>query len=82
MGDTIPPGTDLTKIPMAANPSGAPPNFDHGESLAGAVKGVGVTMAVITFFLLAIRLRVYMQANRKLNWDDGEPVSFSHQSFH
>ena len=72
MGDALPPGTDLSKIPMAPNPSGAPPNFDHGASLAGAVRGVGVTMAVITFGLLVIRLRVYVKANHKLMWDDSE----------
>jgi len=70
----LPLGADLTKIPMAANPNGDPPNFEHGPSLAGAVRGVGATMAAVTLILLVIRLRVYIKANRGLVWDDGKLV--------
>ena len=69
--DAIPPGTDLSKIPMAVNPSGAPPNFDHSPNLIKAVQGVGISLAAITLVFLIIRLRIYIKLNRGLVLDDG-----------
>lgn len=70
--DAIPPGTDLSKIPMKANPSGAPPNFDHGPNLINAVQGVGISLAVVTTILLVIRLWIYLKLNRRPLLDDGK----------
>lgn len=68
----IPSGTDLSKVPMRANPSGAPPDFEHGPNLIRAVQGVGVSLAVVTTVFLATRLRIYTRLNRGLVLDDGE----------
>lgn len=52
------PGIDLAQVPMARNPNGNPPDFDHGTSLAGSVQGVGVTLATVTLAFLVTRLLV------------------------
>ncbi|PSN65481.1 hypothetical protein BS50DRAFT_575474 [Corynespora cassiicola Philippines] len=66
----IPPGTDLSQVPMGPNPSGAPPDFEHGPSLIGGVQGVGISLAVVTTAFLITRLRVYVKLNRGLVLDD------------
>ncbi|KAJ4368376.1 hypothetical protein N0V83_006733 [Neocucurbitaria cava] len=52
----IPPGVDLTKVPLAANPSGAPPNFVDSPSLAAVTYGMTCTMMVLAYSLVALRL--------------------------
>lgn len=68
----IPPGTDLSQVPMGPNPSGAPPDFEHGASLIGGVQGVGISLAAVTTAFLITRLRVYVKLNRGLVLDDGK----------
>jgi hypothetical protein len=71
MSVAIPPGTDLSKVPLGVNPNGSPPNFIDPPNLIASVQGVGVSLAAVAFVLLAIRLRVYVRLNRGLVIDDG-----------
>jgi hypothetical protein len=71
MSVQIPPGTDLSKVPLGVNPNGSPPNFVDPPNLIASVQGVGISLAVTTFVLLCIRLRVYIKLNRGLVIDDG-----------
>ncbi|ESZ95416.1 hypothetical protein SBOR_4211 [Sclerotinia borealis F-4128] len=66
----IPPGTDLTKVPLAVNPSGAPPNFVNPPSLIGTVQGVGIFLAVVAFSMVCLRLRINVKHDHKLTIDD------------
>ncbi|KAL8906166.1 MAG: hypothetical protein Q9207_002199 [Kuettlingeria erythrocarpa] len=44
---TIPPGTDLSHIPLAPNPDGTPPNFASPENQAALVLAAGMPFATI-----------------------------------
>jgi hypothetical protein len=70
MSLAIPPGTDLSTIPLAPNPNGSPPNFINPPNLIGTVQGVGITLAIIAGILLCLRLRIYTQMNKRLLLDD------------
>ncbi|OCL06346.1 hypothetical protein AOQ84DRAFT_321579 [Glonium stellatum] len=67
---SIPPGTDLSKIPLAANPSGAPPNFINPPSLAPAVQGVGIALGIVSICLVVVRVRAHSKLNRGVGVDD------------
>ena len=68
----IPPGMDLTKVPLAANPSGAPPNFDNPPSLAAVTYGMTCTMMVLAFGLVGLRVLAVFKKERRLKIDDCE----------
>lgn len=68
--DALPPGVRLSAIPLAANPTGAPPNFVDPPSLLAAVQAVGITLGFISLALIATRLAVSCRAKRQFGWDD------------
>lgn len=68
----IPPGVDLTKVPLAANPSGAPPNFVDSPSLAAVTYGMTCTMMVLAYSLVALRCVSVFKKERRLKIDDCE----------
>jgi uncharacterized protein YPO0396 len=71
MSFTLPPGLDLSHIPLAANPNGSPPNFDHGPSLRPLVIGLDVMMIVVSALFVGIRTWVNCRQLSKIMLDDG-----------
>ncbi|ROT37822.1 hypothetical protein SODALDRAFT_324317 [Sodiomyces alkalinus F11] len=69
--DALPPGADLSQIPLAENPSGAPPNFTDGPSLIVAVQAVGISLGSIALLLIVLRLSVWYRLKRPFGLDDG-----------
>lgn len=61
---------DLSKIPLAPNPDGAPPNFIDPPSLEPAFLGVGISLMTISAILLAIRIIANYKHVGKLWFDD------------
>jgi hypothetical protein len=47
---------DPSTVPLAVNPSGAPPNFVDPPSLAGTVFAVGLTLSLVSTFFVSLRL--------------------------
>ena len=74
----LPPGLDLSKIPLASNPSGAPPNFEHGASLRPVVLGVDIAMVVISGLFVGIRTWVNCRQLSKVMLDDGMSCTSAH----
>lgn len=68
----IPPGTDLSQIPLAPNPNGDPPNFDGGANLQLTILATGVVFIVISSAFVIIRLWTSIKNTRKLHLDDCE----------
>ncbi|KAL9618243.1 MAG: hypothetical protein Q9160_007013 [Pyrenula sp. 1 TL-2023] len=67
---SLPPGVDPSKIPLAPNPDGSPPNFVDPPSLKGVVLEVGITFTVITGIVLILRLFTNFKLQRKLGLGD------------
>ncbi|KAF2203935.1 hypothetical protein GQ43DRAFT_497085, partial [Delitschia confertaspora ATCC 74209] len=61
---------DLSVIPLAPNPSGAPPNFVNLESLAPTTYGVMITMIILSFVFVTMRIYTDVKRYRKLALDD------------
>ncbi|KAK2736778.1 hypothetical protein FQN57_000550 [Myotisia sp. PD_48] len=61
---------DMSHIPMAANPNGAPPNFVNPPSLELTLLGVGVAFIVLSGSALAIRLFTNYKHTGRLGLDD------------
>ncbi|TVY40097.1 hypothetical protein LSUB1_G003673 [Lachnellula subtilissima] len=68
--NALPPGTDLSTIALAPNPSGAPPNFVDPPSLANAVTGVGITLIIISGIFVILRVIANTKHPRRLGVDD------------
>ncbi|KAI0805370.1 hypothetical protein GGR55DRAFT_292538 [Xylaria sp. FL0064] len=67
---SLPPGIDLSQTPLAANPSGAPPNFTDPPELIAAVQAVGITLGAIALALVILRLMIYHHSGRPVGLDD------------
>lgn len=67
---SLPSYTDLSKIPIAFNPNGDPPNFTDPPSLAHIVSAVGITLIVISSLVVVVRLATNFQHTGKLELDD------------
>ncbi|KAH6644886.1 hypothetical protein C7974DRAFT_408532 [Boeremia exigua] len=61
---------DLTKVPLAANPSGAPPNFDNPSTLVDEAWVTGVVLVVLGRLCLAFRLGTNLKLSKKFCLDD------------
>lgn len=70
--NTIPPGTDLSKVPLAPNPNGDAPNFVDPPSQAATVLAVGLPLAIISTHVVALRLATNYRSTRILGVDDCE----------
>ncbi|KAL9118742.1 MAG: hypothetical protein Q9187_004710 [Circinaria calcarea] len=69
MSASIPPGVDLSKIPLERNPA-VKSNFVDPPTLAPAVTGVGIIMTIITVVFVLMRLNANLRSARKIGWDD------------
>lgn len=68
--DQIPPGADLSIIPLATNPSEDPSNFVNLDSRAHIPLAVGVSLGSATFLFVAARPIANLKNNRRLFVDD------------
>lgn len=70
--DSLPPGIDFSKVPLALNPNGNPPNFVDPPSLDAVVLAVGITLIALSSCMLILRLFANFKHTGKLGLDDGE----------
>lgn len=68
--DALPPGIDPSQVPLAKNPSGAPPNFVDPPSLLIAVQSVGIILAAISLMLVISRFILGHRLKRPFGLDD------------
>ena len=68
----LPPGTNLCAVPLARNPSGAPPNFVDPPSLEHVTYGLVAAMGALTFSFVLLRLLPALKKNAGLKLDDCE----------
>jgi hypothetical protein len=68
----LPPNMDLSKIPIAANPSGEPPNFEGGPSMYHGMLDSGIALIVVGGLFLIVRLATNLKVARKVGLDDRE----------
>lgn len=69
--ESLPPGVDLSQVPLAKNPSGAPPNFVDPPSLLIAVQSVGLVLGITALMLVITRLIILHRLKRPFGLDDG-----------
>lgn len=69
MGD-VPPGIDLSQIPLAPNPNGDPPNFDGGPTLEPTILATGIVFIAISLIFVIIRLGTSLKTTGKFRLDD------------
>lgn len=74
MDVALPPGADLSKIPLMPNPNGDPPNFVNPPSRYPLAIGVGLPLAIISFLCLVLRILSSLKTMRKLVIDDCKPI--------
>ena len=72
MAAAIAPGSDLSKIPLAQNPNGSPPNFVNPPSQSGTDLAVGLPFAVFSACFVLLRLITNFRHTGKLGLDDCE----------
>lgn len=70
MSFEIPQGLDLSQVPLAANPSGAPPNFIDPPSFAHLIYGLVDTLMAITILFVALRIMSTFNKKNSLKADD------------
>ncbi|EZF20214.1 hypothetical protein H112_05249 [Trichophyton rubrum D6] len=61
---------DLSKIPIAPNPNGGPPNFADPPSLESTVLSLGLALICISMACLTLRLLSNYQRTSKFHLDD------------
>ena len=66
----IPPGADLSKIPLAPNPNRDPPNFVNPPNQAVVVLAVGVPLVAISSCFVSLRIFTNYRVAHKLGLDD------------
>lgn len=66
---SLPPGADLSTIPLALNPK-VQSNFTDPESLAPTIVGLSVVLITITLIWLSARVYANLHSTRRLGWDD------------
>ncbi|KAK8133604.1 hypothetical protein PG984_005616 [Apiospora sp. TS-2023a] len=68
--DAIPPGVDLSQVPLAPNPSGAGPNFHSGSDLAPTILATGVAFMIVSLIFVVIRLVSGWKHTQRIHLDD------------
>ncbi|KAL8851920.1 MAG: hypothetical protein Q9221_003131 [Calogaya cf. arnoldii] len=68
--DQLPPGVDLSKIPLLPPPAGKASNFIDPPSLASIAEGVGGFFIAVETLLLILRTVSNLKTFRKLRLDD------------
>ncbi|KAL8950865.1 MAG: hypothetical protein Q9222_003119 [Ikaeria aurantiellina] len=66
----LPPSADLSKVPLAPNPNGSPPNFLQPASQEATVISAGLPFAVVGALFVTIRLIASHTSARKVSLDD------------
>ncbi|KAI1653885.1 hypothetical protein F4813DRAFT_242352 [Daldinia decipiens] len=66
----IPPGTDLTKVPLLPNPDGSPPNFDNPVSLKATTFSVTIILVATSSVLVLLRVKAHSKIYKGLALDD------------
>ncbi|KAL8710814.1 MAG: hypothetical protein Q9220_004617 [cf. Caloplaca sp. 1 TL-2023] len=66
----LPPGTDLSKVPVGQGPPGTIPNFVNPESTAGRAIAVTVLFTVLMFIFVCMRMYTKLVVSRSKGWDD------------
>ncbi|KAF2704336.1 hypothetical protein K504DRAFT_442482 [Pleomassaria siparia CBS 279.74] len=66
----IPPGLDLSKVPMGVNPSGAPPNFIDPPSLGPVTYGVVISLMIVTVPFVFTRIYNNWKQYSRMGLDD------------
>lgn len=74
MSDALPPGVSYDQMPLAANPSGEPPNFVNPPSLLPVVQGIGITLGFIALGLLVTRMLIMRRSRRPFGLDDASVI--------
>ncbi|KAI1754032.1 hypothetical protein F4782DRAFT_494801 [Xylaria castorea] len=70
MSAEIPPGTDLSQIPLLPNPDGSPPNFIDPPSLEGVTIAVSTILLAASTILVPLRLRTNHKIYGRFAFDD------------
>ncbi|KAI0114414.1 hypothetical protein GGR51DRAFT_504273 [Nemania sp. FL0031] len=70
MSAELPPGTDLSQIPVVPNPDGSPPNFVDPPTLNGATIAVSTILLAASTTLVPLRLRTNLKLHGKFAIDD------------
>lgn len=67
----LPPGTDLSTIPLTPSPDGHS-NFVDPPSLAPTIVGLSIILIIISLTFLTARIYANLRSSRKhtLGWDD------------
>ena len=68
--DLIPPGTDLSTIPLGQNPNGQPPNFTNPPNQEWLVLCVGLPLIITSCMFVALRVATNYKVARRLLIDD------------
>lgn len=68
--EKFPPATNLSKVFLALNPNGDPPNFIDAPSLESAVLGVGTSLMLTSIIFVTLRLYTNIKHVGKLGIDD------------
>ena len=66
----IPPGTELSRIPLTQNPNGDPPNFVNPPTQEVVALAVGLPLAIISACFVSVRLITNFKVAHKLGSDD------------
>ena len=69
---SLPPGTDLSKIPALEPPPGVIPDFVNPPSLAKTLIIVNVIFMVLMVIFVALRVYSKALVIRAMGWDDCE----------
>ena len=73
MAAQLPPGVDLSTVPMQSPPPGHIPNFDNPpDSQAPIVIGTGVAFGSLSLIFVCLRVWTNMTVSKKLRADDCE----------
>ena len=68
----IPPGADLSKIPLRPPPDGTVSNFVDPPTLAGVSTAVVCVMMILEVSFVSLRIFTNLKINHKLWWDDSK----------
>ncbi|KAH7383206.1 hypothetical protein BKA66DRAFT_570245 [Pyrenochaeta sp. MPI-SDFR-AT-0127] len=64
--------TDPSKIPLAPNPNGNPPNFVDPPTLEHTIHSFGIALMIISVVLLLLRLYANLKHTGRFRLDDGK----------
>lgn len=66
----LPPGTDLSKVPIGPPPPGVIPNFVNPKSTAGEATAVTIVFTIVMLLFVLVRMYTKIFVSRSRGWDD------------